>query len=82
MNEVVEEIKFNGSSEPYVKLEEMAKILRIKPETIADWVRRYEDFPHLDLPGNIRLRPSEVESWLKTFKPAPRGRPPKIEAGL
>ena len=65
-------ITIDGSSEPYVRPEDLAKILNVKPDTIGDWARRYEDFPHLVLPGSLRMRVSEVESWLKrlpnTFK--------------
>jgi hypothetical protein len=66
------DIKISGSSEPFVRPEELAKMLNVKPDTIGDWCRRYEDFPHLLLPGSIRVRVSEVEAWLKnlpgTFK--------------
>jgi hypothetical protein len=65
-------IEIDGSSEPYVRPEDLAKVLNVKPDTICDWARRYEDFPHLTLPGSLRFRVSEVEEWLKrlpnTFK--------------
>jgi hypothetical protein len=65
-------IKIDGSDEPYVRPEDLSKILNVKPDTIGDWARRYEDFPCLILPGSIRMRVSEVEKWLKnldcTFK--------------
>ena len=57
-----------GSGEPYLKLGELSRILNVKPETIVDWSRRYEDFPCLALPGSIRIRASEVVEWLKQFK--------------
>ena len=66
------DIKIDGSSEPYVRPEDLAKILNVKPDTIGDWCRRYPDFPHLALPGSLRMRVSDVEVWLKklstTFK--------------
>jgi hypothetical protein len=63
-----------GSDEPYLKLSELSHILNVKPDTIIDWSRRYEDFPCLALPGSIRIRASEVVEWLKQFKN--RERPP------
>jgi hypothetical protein len=62
------EVVFDGSSEPYVKLEELARVLNVKPDTIGDWCRRYENCPHLLLPGSIRVRVSEVEAWLKALR--------------
>ena len=59
------EVVFDGSAERYVKLEELAQTLSVKPATIADWARRYPNFPKLELPGSIRVRASDVEAWLK-----------------
>lgn len=66
----MDEIQIHGSSEPYVKTEELAVILRVRPDTIVDWSKRYPDFPALRLPGVLRMRVSEVERWLKQFNPA------------
>ena len=65
------DIELLGSSEPFLKPEELAALLSVKPSTIADWSRRYEDFPHINLPGSIRVRRSEVEAWLKQFSTNP-----------
>jgi hypothetical protein len=64
-------IILDGSGEPYVRLEDLAKFLDVKADTIADWCKRYENFPHLVLPGSIRVRVSGVEAWLKTIKLRP-----------
>jgi hypothetical protein len=61
-------IIIDGSSEPYVRLEDLAKTLAVKAETISDWCRRYPNFPHIMLPGSIRVRVSEVEAWLAELK--------------
>jgi hypothetical protein len=61
-------IIIDGSSEPYVRLEDLARVLSIKSETLSDWCRRYPNFPHLMLPGSIRVRVSEVEAWLENLK--------------
>jgi hypothetical protein len=59
------------NAEPFLKPEELAKLLSVKTATIADWSRRYSDFPHLNLPGSIRVRRSEVENWLARFNENP-----------
>jgi predicted DNA-binding transcriptional regulator AlpA len=61
-------IIIDGSSEPYIRTEDLAKMLNVKPQTIGDWCRRYPDFPHILLPGSIRVRVSEVEAWLEKLK--------------
>jgi transposase len=58
-------IEFDGSTEKFVRVEEIARILGVKPRTIIDWARRYEDFPMIQLPGSIRVRPSELTAWLQ-----------------
>jgi predicted DNA-binding transcriptional regulator AlpA len=65
-------IEFAGSAERYVKVEEIASFLSVKPQTILDWAKRYDDFPMVQLPGSIRVRPSEVTAWLE--KLTERGR--------
>ncbi len=62
-------LKLFGSPEPYVSLEELYTILRVPPDTIGDWARRYITFPALRTPGSIRVRISQVEDWLKQFNP-------------
>jgi hypothetical protein len=66
----MDEIQIHGSAEPYIKTEELASILRVRPDTIVDWSKRYPDFPTLRLPGVLRMRVSEVEKWLEQFNPA------------
>jgi hypothetical protein len=61
------EVRFNGSPEPFVSLEELYAVLRIAPDTMGDWARRYPTFPCLRTPGSIRVRVSELETWLKQF---------------
>jgi predicted DNA-binding transcriptional regulator AlpA len=58
-------VELAGSSERFVKVEEIAAMLEVKPQTIIDWARRYDDFPAIQLPGSLRVRPSEVAAWLK-----------------
>jgi hypothetical protein len=65
-------IEFGGSSERFVKVEQIASFLSVKPQTILDWAKRYDDFPMVQLPGSIRVRPSEVTAWLE--KLTERGR--------
>jgi hypothetical protein len=36
----------------------------IKEKTIADWFRRYDDFPGVQLPGSIRIRATDLKKWL------------------
>jgi len=76
-------IEFAVSSERYVKVEEIAAFLSVKPQTILDWAKRYDDFPAVQLPGSIRVRPSEVTAWLQKLTErgrANQGRPPVEES--
>jgi Mn-dependent DtxR family transcriptional regulator len=57
-------IELAGSSERFVRVEEIARMLEVKPQTVIDWARRYDDFPMVQLPGSLRVRPSEVAAWL------------------
>jgi hypothetical protein len=41
----------NIESEPFLKPEELANLLSVKPATIAGWSRRYGDFPHIQFTG-------------------------------
>jgi hypothetical protein len=59
---------FAGSAETYVTAEELGNVLHLSAETLIIWSRKFPDFPCLTLPsGAVRFRPSEVESWLRTF---------------
>jgi hypothetical protein len=49
------EIQIHGSSEAFVKSEELASMLRVRPDTIVDWSKRYPDFPALRLGTTWRL---------------------------
>jgi hypothetical protein len=55
-----------GSSEPFLRVEELASLLSLEPDTIRDW-HRYPDFPCLHVPGGLRVRASEVLRWLERF---------------
>ena len=55
-------VEIDGSPEPYIKARELAKML-----SIQDWYRRYPDFPAIRLPGSIRVRASELRTWLEKF---------------
>jgi len=57
-------VEIDGSPEPYLKANDLARMLSIKEGTIRDWYRRYPDFPAIRLPGGIRVRASEVRAWL------------------
>jgi len=62
------EVVFDGSSEPYLRLEEIAPILNVSTDTLSTWARRFEAFPRLTLPGGgLRVRASEIEEWLRNF---------------
>jgi hypothetical protein len=61
-------IEIDGSSEPYVKLEALAQMLNVRADSIAEWPKKYPDFPYLRLPGVIRVRVSEVRKWLEQFQ--------------
>jgi hypothetical protein len=58
-------VELNGSAESYIRVEDLAKILDVKPRTILDWSHRYPDFPMLRTPGMIRVRATEVSEWLR-----------------
>jgi hypothetical protein len=58
-------VELAGSTEKFVKVEEIAAMLEVKSQTIIDWARRYDDFPAIQLPGSLRVRPSEVARWLQ-----------------
>jgi predicted DNA-binding transcriptional regulator AlpA len=60
-------VEIDGSPEPYIKARELATMLSITEDTIKDWYRRYPDFPAIRLPGSIRMRASEVRTWLEKF---------------
>jgi hypothetical protein len=63
-------VERNDGAEPeqYTKLETVAEYLNMKPRTQSDWALRYGNFPHLKLPGVIRVGTSEVLAWLKQFQ--------------
>jgi predicted DNA-binding transcriptional regulator AlpA len=57
--------KITDGTEPYEKLESFAEFIDVRPPTIYDWMRKYPTFPHLRLPGTIRVRRTEVIAWLE-----------------
>ena len=59
-------VEIDGSFEPYLTVEQLAEILKIRPRTVADWTKRFVDMPVLSLPGSLRFRASEVIAWLKS----------------
>jgi hypothetical protein len=65
--------------EPLVSPGKVAKILGVEAKTVAEWARKYRDFPAVRLPGVVRMRLSEVAEWLEQFqgKPRPRTRAAK-----
>jgi len=65
--------------EPLVSPADVAKILGVEAKTVAEWARRYRDFPAVRLPGVVRMRLSEVATWLEQFqgRPRPRARAPR-----
>jgi hypothetical protein len=73
----VSKIDLNKSDEPYLRPEQLAELLNVKTSTVINWARAYSDFPHLVLPGSIRIRLSEVSSWLERFQRHPV--PPETE---
>ncbi len=62
--------KLTGSDEPFLTTREIAKKLKVSERAVCDWARRYQDFPSLALPGAIRVRLSEVATWLEQFQKA------------
>ncbi len=66
------QIKINGSVEPYVGPRDLAPVLGVGHEIFSDWAAKYPDFPHIDLPGTIRMRPNEVAKWLERFRGVPK----------
>ena len=60
--------------EPFVSPAEVAKILGVEAKTVADWARKYRDFPCIRLPGVVRMKLTEVAVWLKQFQGKPRPR--------
>lgn len=64
----VTEVTIGGSSEPYLRLEEISQNLNVSADTLSTWARRFPSFPRLQLPGGaLRVQASEVEAWLKNF---------------
>jgi predicted DNA-binding transcriptional regulator AlpA len=65
--------------EPLVSPADVAKILGVEAKTVAEWARKYRDFPAVRLPGVVRMRLSEVATWLEQFqsRPRPRTRAPR-----
>jgi hypothetical protein len=65
--------------EPLVSPADVAKILGVEAKTVAEWARKYPDFPAVRLPGVVRMRLSEVATWMEQFqgKPRPRTRVPR-----
>ena len=65
----VTEVIIDGSSEQYLRLEEIAQTLNVSADTLSTWARRFPSFPRLQLPGGaLRVRASEVEAWLTNFR--------------
>jgi hypothetical protein len=58
------QVEIDGSSEPFLRPRDLAKLFDIKEKTIADWFRRYDDFPGVQLPGSIRIRATDLKRWL------------------
>jgi hypothetical protein len=68
-------VNFAGSDEPFVTLEEIARTLHLSADTLAIWARRYPSFPRLTLPGGgLRVRTTEVEAWLLSFRKEHHGK--------
>jgi hypothetical protein len=58
------QVQIDGSSEPYLRPRDLAKLFGVKEKTLGDWFRRYPNFPALQLPGSIRIRASQLKKWL------------------
>ena len=65
------------TEEPLVSTKEIAEALKVTCATVNQWVREYEDFPAIMLPGINRYRRSAVEKWLSFGQRRPKGRPKK-----
>ena len=51
--------------------EEVAKVLKVTPETIRKWLRKGE-LTGADTPAGWRVTPADIERWLaKHRRPAP-----------
>jgi hypothetical protein len=48
-------VEIDGSTEPYLRVGQLAPSLNVKPRTITEWANRFPDFPRLSLPGSIRI---------------------------
>lgn len=48
--------------------EEVAKILKVTPETIRKWLRKGE-LTGADTPAGWRLTPADLEAWLEKHRP-------------
>jgi predicted site-specific integrase-resolvase len=52
----------------YMTADELGARLRIHPETIAAWAKKYPDLPRVTLPNHsLRFHASEVEAWMQKF---------------
>lgn len=48
--------------------EEVAKVLKVTPETIRRWLRKGE-LTGADTPAGWRLTPADLEAWLEKHRP-------------
>ena len=48
--------------------EEVAKILKVTPETIRKWLHKGE-LTGADTPAGWRLTPADLEAWLEKHRP-------------
>lgn len=49
--------------------EEVAKVLKVTPETIRRWLRKGE-LTGADTPAGWRLTPADLEAWLEKHRPS------------
>jgi len=53
-----------ASPEPWLSIDDIAKYLSVKPDTIYKWINR-KDFPAHKAGKLWRFRTSEVDNWVK-----------------
>ena len=56
-----------SAPDPLVRRDVIANALRINPQTVSLWARRYPDFPVTRLPGLNKYRLGQVEAWLENL---------------
>ena len=53
--------------EQLMSISDIAELTKLSLSTIRKYVF-YKTIPYIKVEGNIRFRPSDIETWLKTYE--------------